>query len=73
MNGIILHFNHGEKKRGNKPKGRFFYVVNQEILANQRDGSFGYHLLNIYKAPLLPQTKSYYVCSGNVVWGWRWR
>ena len=18
-------------------------------------------------------TKSYYVCSGNVVWGWRWR
>ena len=39
MNGIILHFNHGEKKRGNKPKGRFFYVVNQEILANQRDGS----------------------------------
>ena len=27
------------------------------IYVDQRDGSFGYHLLNIYKAPLLPQTK----------------
>ena len=26
-------------------------------------------LFNIRK----PIIKSYYVCSGNVVWGWRWR
>ena len=39
---------------------------------NQRDGSFGLPLAYVWCAYGM-QTKSYYVCSGNVVWGWRWR
>ena len=39
---------------------------------NQRDGSFGLLLAYVWCAYGM-QTKSYYVCSGNVVWGWRWR
>ena len=42
------------------------------IFANQRDGSFGLPLAYVWCAYGM-QTKSYYVCSGNVVWGWRWR
>ena len=46
---------------------------------NQRDGSFGLWivsdaLIHCYlHRNMTIQTKSYYVCSGNVVWGWRWR
>ena len=39
---------------------------------NQRDGSFGLLLAYVWCAYGM-QTKSHYVCSGNVVWGWRWR
>ena len=35
---------------------------------NQRDGSFGLPLAYVWCAYGM-QTKSYYVCSGNVVWG----
>ena len=42
------------------------------LLANQRDGSFGLPLAYVWCAYGM-QTKSYYVCSGNVVWGWRRR
>ena len=35
------HFKAFWQMENTKPKGRFFYVVNQGILANQRDGSFG--------------------------------
>ena len=38
------------------------------LLANQRDGSFGLPLAYVWCAYGM-QTKSYYVCSGNVVWG----
>ena len=47
---------------------------------HQRDGSFGLPLACAQtKGTVLlvrfwhVQTKSYYVCSGNVVWGWGWR
>ena len=43
-----------------------------QVAANQRDGSFGLPLAYVWCAYGM-QTKSYYVCSGNVVWGWRWR
>ena len=43
-----------------KPKGRFFWFV------------VCFRCVDILLfAP--KQTKSYYVCTGNVVWGWRWR
>ena len=47
-------------------------AVASELAANQRDGSFGLPLAYVWCAYGM-QTKSYYVCSGNVVWGWRWR
>ena len=48
-----------------KPKGRFFWFV-VWFVSDALIHCCLHRNMTI-------QTKSYYVCSGNVVWGWRWR
>ena len=56
-----MHNRTNQRDGSFKPKGRFFWFVSDALI----------HCCLRRNMPT--QTKSYYVCSGNVVWGWRWR
>ena len=56
LNTYSRHFwrrlNTREQRNRNKWTGSFVPAFNDDkLFLYQRDGSFGYHLLNIYKAP----------------------
>ena len=67
------HLTHRARRVSHADFAEFDLIVGMDGgNANQRDGSFGLPLAYVWCAYGM-QTKSHYVCSGNVVWGWRWR